>query len=57
MLLAPAKGDPQVPVTAQRGGCPHNLPKNAAHHSEQMVHFFRTGEIIDVCGGDGCSPD
>lgn len=36
---------------------PHELPRKLDHHSEQMVHFFRTGEIIDVCGGDGCTPE
>lgn len=38
-------------------GDPHGLPRNLAWHNAQMVHFWRTGEIIDVCGGDGCSPD
>ena len=36
---------------------PHELPRRHDPHNEQMVHFFRTGEIIDVCGGDGCTPD
>ncbi|GMV39447.1 MAG: hypothetical protein AMXMBFR64_11630 [Myxococcales bacterium] len=36
---------------------PHELPRKLEHHNDQMVHFFRTGEIIDVCGGDGCTPD
>lgn len=36
---------------------PHELPRKQDHHNDQMVHFFRTGEIIDVCGGDGCTPD
>ncbi len=38
-------------------GDPHEKPRRADHHQQQMVHFFRTGEIIDVCGGDGCTPD
>ncbi len=37
-------------------GDPHGKPRKLAHHQKQMVHFFRTGEIIDVCGGDGCTP-
>ena len=36
---------------------PHEKPRKLDHHNEQMVHFFRTGEIIDVCGGDGCTPE
>lgn len=35
---------------------PHGSPRRQDWHNEQMVHFFRTGEIIDVCGGDGCTP-
>lgn len=39
-------------------GDPHGKPRRADHHNEQMIHFFRNGaEIIDVCGGDGCTPD
>jgi hypothetical protein len=37
-------------------GDPHGKPRSLAWHNEQMFHFFRTGEIIDVCGGDGCTP-
>jgi len=36
---------------------PHGKPRQEDYHSEQLVHFLRTGEIIDVCGGDGCNPD
>jgi hypothetical protein len=36
---------------------PHNKPGNADHHNAQLVHFLRTGEVIDVCGGDGCTPE
>ena len=36
---------------------PHELPRRLAAHNEQLAHFLRTGEIIDVCGGDGCHPD
>lgn len=38
-------------------GDPHGKPRKLAHQSQQMFHFFDTGEIIDVCGGDGCTPD
>ena len=37
-------------------GDPHSKPRRLDAHSQQMVNFFRTGEIIDVCGGDGCTP-
>jgi len=36
---------------------PHNLPRRTEWHNRQMAHFFDTGEIIDVCGGDGCHPN
>jgi hypothetical protein len=38
-------------------GDPHGRPRREAWHQRQMVTFFRTGEIIDVCGGNGCTPD
>lgn len=38
-------------------GDPHGRPRREPWHQRQMVHFFRTGEIIDVCGGDPCTPD
>ena len=38
-------------------GDPHGKPRQLEWHNKQMMHFFRTGEIIDVCGGDGCNPD
>ncbi|MBM4345288.1 MAG: hypothetical protein FJ100_18105 [Deltaproteobacteria bacterium] len=38
-------------------GDPHGKPRKLAHHQAQMVEFFRTGKIVDVCGGDGCTPD
>jgi hypothetical protein len=37
-------------------GDPHGKPRELAWYNQQMMHFFRTGEIIDVCGGDGCTP-
>jgi hypothetical protein len=36
---------------------PHELPRRRDIHNDQMVHFFRTGEILDVCGGKPCWPD
>ncbi|MCC6623170.1 MAG: hypothetical protein IT385_18065 [Deltaproteobacteria bacterium] len=39
---------------------PHGKPRQEVWHSVQMDHFFRTGEIIDVCSDDGtagCDPD
>lgn len=38
-------------------GDPHNKPGSSDHHNAQLAHFLRTGEIIDVCGGDGCTPE
>lgn len=35
----------------------HGAPAQADHHNAQMMAFLRTGEIVDVCGGDGCTPD
>ncbi len=35
-------------------GDPHGLPRQLDEHNEQMVHFFDTGEIIDVCDGEPC---
>lgn len=36
----------------------HGLPRNAEWHNDQMIHFFRnSAEVIDVCNGDGCTPD
>lgn len=36
---------------------PHELPRRRDIHNDQLVHFFRTGQIIDVCGGKPCWPD
>jgi hypothetical protein len=52
----PAPGN--VPPVSDDLGDPHGKPRDELHHNEQMVHFFRSGgEIIDVCGGDPCTPD
>ena len=46
--------DANVPPPETPAGDPHEKPRRSDKHTEQMVHFFRTGEIIDVCGGNGC---
>lgn len=38
-------------------GDPHDRPQRLEWRNKQLVHFLDTGEIIDVCGGDGCHPD
>ncbi len=43
-----------VPPEEDEWGDPHESPQHLDAHTEQMVHFFRTGEIIDVCDGDPC---
>lgn len=35
-------------------GDPHEDPRQTVGHNRQMVHFFRTGEVIDVCEGAPC---
>ncbi len=51
----PAPGN-RPPEDAEELGDPHESTRHMDAHSEQMAHFFRTGEIIDVCGGGTC-PD
>ncbi len=46
---APGNSPPQ-----DEAGDPHESAKQLDPHIEQMVHFFRTGEIIDVCAGEPC---
>lgn len=37
---------------------PHESPRRSPEEQAQVVHFFRNGgEIVDVCGGDGCRPN
>lgn len=38
-------------------GNSHGRPRQQTWHDRQLVTFLRTGEIVDVCGGDGCRPD
>lgn len=60
-LVNYAFGDPWAPVgnrpPPREGHDPHESPRREPHYNVQMVHFLRTGEVIDVCGGDGCSPE
>ena len=51
----PAPGN--RPPGAEPSPDPHELPRRSVAHQRQIANFFRTGEIIDVCGGDGCRPD
>lgn len=44
-------------VPPHEGEDPHALARQFDVHNAQMATFFRTGEIVDVCGGDGCHPD
>jgi len=39
---------------------PHGKPREQANRNRQMDEFFQTGQIIDVCSGDGdprCTPE
>jgi hypothetical protein len=45
------------PPARDMAGDPHESPRRSTVHQRQIANFFRTGEIIDVCGGDGCRPD
>lgn len=37
-------------------GDPHGIPRYFPEHQDQMIHFFESGgEVIDVCGGNGCN--
>ncbi len=51
----PAPGN--RPPARDMVGDPHERPRRSVAHQRQIANFFRTGEIIDVCGGDGCRPD
>jgi hypothetical protein len=46
-----------LPPVQDELGDPHGKPRKLLHHMQQKVHFLETGEIIDVCGGDGCTPE
>lgn len=42
------------PPEDDEAGDPHSTPRRDAAHNQQMVHFWETGEIIDVCDGSPC---
>jgi hypothetical protein len=41
--------DPPVPATDTHSG-----PRRQSEAQDQVVHFLRTGEVIDTCGPSGC---
>ncbi|MBP47359.1 MAG: hypothetical protein CMH53_05425 [Myxococcales bacterium] len=43
---------PQPPYDSL--GDPHGKPRKDPRYIKQMLHFFATGEVIDVCGGQPC---
>ncbi len=43
-----------LPPEEDASGDPHESPHHMDAHTEQMVRFFRTGEITDVCAGEPC---
>lgn len=51
--LDPPDGDPSQP----NGGDTHGWLRRWEPAQDQMLHFFRTGELIDVCGGVACVVD
>ena len=52
-------GNPLPPPGAQppppEGGDPHEAPRNDPAHNRQMIHFWRSGEVLG-CGGSPCAP-
>ncbi|MEZ4235941.1 MAG: hypothetical protein R3F59_07210 [Myxococcota bacterium] len=48
--LDPADGDPSLPDDGDTHGWLRKWPPA----QDQMVHFLKTGEVIDVCGGVPC---
>jgi hypothetical protein len=48
--LDPPDGDPSQPDE----GDTHGWLRRYLPAQDQMVHFLRTGEVIDVCGGEPC---
>ncbi|HEY8426974.1 MAG TPA: hypothetical protein VIL20_01315 [Sandaracinaceae bacterium] len=51
--LDPPDGDPSQPDEGDTHGWLRRYPPA----QDQMVHFLRTGEMIDVCGGEPCRHD
>ncbi len=56
MCIATDKCDPKGTFAACDLKDPHGKPRKLDKHSEQMLHFFDKGEIIDVCDGTHCDP-
>ncbi len=44
------------PPPEHPNGDPHGKPRRLDSHNTQMVHFFETGEVVDVCEGGLCPP-
>jgi hypothetical protein len=51
--LDPPDGD----ATQPDGGNTHGWLRRYLPAQDQLVHFLRTGELIDVCGGEPCVND
>jgi hypothetical protein len=51
--LTPADGDPAEPDN----GDTHGWLREWAPAQDQLVQFLRTGELVDVCGGEPCFHD
>ncbi len=51
----PAVGN--LPPVEDAFGDPHGSPRKERAYQDQMMHFFRTGVIIDVCNGGLCPPE
>lgn len=48
---------PEVYDDMPNGGDTHGWLRRYEPAQDQMMHFFRTGEVIDVCGGEACVTD
>lgn len=56
MCIATDKCDPAGTYKGCTLKDPHGKVRKLHNHSAQMLHFFVTGEIIDVCDGTHCDP-
>ena len=48
---------PEVYEDMPNGGDTHGWLRRWEPAQDQLFHFFLTGEVIDVCGGDACITD
>jgi hypothetical protein len=56
-MCIPVKAcDPKATVVVCELKDPHGKPRKLANHSEQLLKFFESGEIIDVCADSHCDP-